>query len=116
MERKQAEQQTSAAHTPGPWTYDRGVVPPDGPQRYSTVSSADGDLAIAEVNDLIPEGIANARLIAAAPDLLAAAQTVLADLNARIEAARGGPVPLFRGIADLHAAIARATAADGSRS
>jgi hypothetical protein len=59
-------------HTPGPWTYDSGIIPPDGPGRYSTVSTYDGDTDIAEVNDLIAQGSANAKLIAAAPDLLEA--------------------------------------------
>ncbi|WP_186084851.1 hypothetical protein [Burkholderia gladioli] len=62
--------------TPGPWSYDRGVIPPDGPGRYSTVS-ADGDVVIAEINDLIPGGIANAKLIAAAPELVEALSELL---------------------------------------
>ena len=53
----------------------------------------------------------NARLIAAAPKLLEAAQIVLAGLNARIDQASNARmlVPVFEGIADLHAAIAKAT-------
>ena len=48
---------------------------------------------------------------AAFGDLLAAAQLVLAGLNARIDdaVANGKPVPVFDGIADLHSAIAKAT-------
>lgn len=55
-------------------------------------------------------GEANARLIAAAPDLLAAAEDVLAGLDARIEAAIAAnlPLPVFNGISDLHTAICRA--------
>lgn len=51
-----------------------------------------------------------ALLFAAAPDLLAAAETVLAGLNARIGIAskKGLPVPVFDGIADLHDAINKA--------
>ncbi|WP_186056532.1 hypothetical protein [Burkholderia gladioli] len=67
--------------TPGPWSYDRGIIPPDGPGRYSTVS-ADGDVVVAEINDLIPEGIANAKLIAAAPELVEAAKIGLQYIEA----------------------------------
>lgn len=56
----------NAGLTQGPWTHDSGIVPPDGPGRYSTISAEDDDLSIAEVNDLIPEGAANAAYIAAA--------------------------------------------------
>jgi hypothetical protein len=49
----------------------------------------------------------------AADELLAAAQAVLAGLNARIEAAVAAkaPMPVFNGIADLHDAIGKATGA-----
>lgn len=55
--------------------------------------------------------IAKAQLIAAAPRLLAAAQTVLAGLNNRIETALPSRVPVFDGIAELHSAVAEATGA-----
>ena len=55
----------SAAHTPGPWTilpntphFVRAMHPTDGMQPVATVYHFDGELE------------ANARLIAAAPDLL----------------------------------------------
>lgn len=49
--------------------------------------------------------------MAAAPALLAAAETVLAGLNARIDNADPSAVPIFAGIADLHDAIAAARGA-----
>lgn len=54
--------------------------------------------------------VAHCPLHAAASELLAAAKKVLADLNARIDAASaaGEPVPVFGGIAALYAAIAKA--------
>jgi len=64
-----------AKHTPGPWEYDYGIVPPDGPEKYSDIYVIGDDrepIIIAEFNNCIPEGQANARLIAAAPDLLEA--------------------------------------------
>lgn len=59
-------------HTAGPWKWDSGIVPPDGPERYADIYTEGGDTIIASFNDLIPEGQANARLIAAAPELLEA--------------------------------------------
>jgi len=68
-----AEQSDAAAkHTPGPWEWDCGIIPPDGPGRYADIYKDGGDLIIATFNDQIAEGHANARLIAAAPDLLEA--------------------------------------------
>ena len=53
---------------------------------------------------------ANARLIAASKDLLEAAEAVLADLDARIQAdvAAGRPVPIFRGLGAMHDAVSKA--------
>lgn len=64
------------AHTPGPWEWDAGLVPPDGPHRYADIYVNGGETIIAEFNDNIPEGRANARLIAAAPDMLEALKLI----------------------------------------
>lgn len=64
----------AVGHTPGPWGWDAGIVPPDGPERYADIYVDGDDTIIARFNDQIPEGRANARLIAAAPDLLVAAK------------------------------------------
>jgi hypothetical protein len=48
------------------------------------------------------------RLRAINTELVGAAQKVIAGLNARIDAAPRHAVPVFDGIAELHAAIARA--------
>jgi hypothetical protein len=86
-------------HTPGPWILN---------SEKSSVWS--GDTIIAAITLKRPETEADARLIAAAPDLLNAAEKVLAGLNARIDASAGpcGKTPVFDGIADLHDAIAKA--------
>ena len=89
-------------HTPGPWAVD-GAGP--------TAMVRGADLSIVAVRHRLPSATheANARLIAAAPDLLEAARIVLAGLHARIDAAPPTSVPVFDGIADRAAAIARAT-------
>ncbi len=59
---------TKATHTPGPWVVESGgssVVTPGG-------------RAIADIpNDIDEEEVANARLIAASPDLLSACRKIL---------------------------------------
>ena len=59
-------------HTPGPWSYDHAPQDYDGAgsPAYSTITAENGEIVIAEINDLIPSGLANARLIVAAPALL----------------------------------------------
>lgn len=118
-----------AEHTPGEWV----AIPPNKVGKHwrvgvrgklggsGPVSGADvlWDLAVignGVPGDTLDTEEANARLIAAAPDLLAAAREVLAGLNARIDAASaaGKPVPMFAGVASLHAAIAKATGQPGA--
>lgn len=102
---------SEAKHTPGPWR----------------VFIAKGGHAIIGIGELTGEGVAdcgfgvwrggseeamaNARLIAAAPELLEAAQTVLAGLLVRIDAAPSSSKPVFNGIAELHDAINKAAGA-----
>lgn len=59
-----------SAHTPGPWFWADNV--PDAPPHYRMIVDADGDT----VCDPSPMGEADARLIAAAPELLAFAERV----------------------------------------
>ncbi len=77
-------------HTPGPWDWDRQLqdVQFDGGSDLEPTGTLEvyvdaGDTIIADVNGLIPEGKANANLIKAAPDLLAALESVVAQRNAR---------------------------------
>jgi hypothetical protein len=111
MEGKQMSQ-----HTPGTWE----VGEEDSFQRIAFIEilADDGRTTVAHVQcsaenttfeKLTDEDRANARLIAAAPDLLAAAQSALAGLNARIDAAPKDKVPVFAGIAALQDAISKAT-------
>jgi len=97
------------SHTPGPW-YDSG--PHEAYLGDHSIGSVDVRVAQVMRDGLDDEeGADNARLIAAAPELLKAAQIVLAGLNARIDQASNArmPVPVFNGIADLHNAIVKAT-------
>ncbi len=57
-------------HTPGPWGYWSGYNAYD--RIEAQVTAEGGDIVIASYNHLIAEGEANAKLIAAAPELLAA--------------------------------------------
>ncbi len=62
------------SHTPGPWK--------TGPINYADVYAADGELVALvpkrfdENEEIFPETLANARLIAAAPDILRALKYV----------------------------------------
>jgi hypothetical protein len=79
-------------HTPGPWavepySHGAGDVRVSGPRylprpRFGSVAMALANLAGPMNADCIAEMHANARLIAAAPDLLAAAERVTAAFRA----------------------------------
>lgn len=59
-------------HTPGPWTAAEQF---DGDESLGIAVSA-GRQEIVRIHDIGSEGFANARLIAAAPDLLAALREI----------------------------------------
>ena len=61
--------QEGGTHTPGPWSFDYGTVPPDGPGTYADIYVDGGDTIIAHFNNQIVEGRATARLIAASPTM-----------------------------------------------
>lgn len=65
-------------------------------------------LALAILDD---DAHALGQAFAAVPQLLTAAETVLAGLMERIDNADPKAVPVFKGIADLHAAVAKARGA-----
>lgn len=70
-------------HTPGPWAWDAGIIPPDGPGNYADIYVLGEDrepIILAEFNDSLPEGRANARLMTAAPELLALAHQYRNDM------------------------------------
>ena len=83
----------SAAHTPGPWTFKRGVY------RIEVRTTPERSYAFSLSDE------ANARLIASAPELLEALEAVLPDLEHYV--ATHGPGPDKR-LAIARAAIAKA--------
>lgn len=89
----------SAQHTPAPWYWSDNV--PDFPKNHCIIVDANG-FTIAEPS---PMGEADARLIAAAPDLLAALQMVnrIWSHDQTANLAPDSPVAIVR------AAIAKAT-------
>jgi hypothetical protein len=96
-----------SAHCPGPWTI--GKRSRGG---YTSIN-ADGWQSLAKVvtvmegdNRPFSEGVANAHLIAAAPDLLASLQVMLRDYAAVHDI---GDVEMQPAIYQARAAIAKAT-------
>lgn len=88
----------TSKHTPGPWSYQEwGRLILDSGQGSSRLQ-----VATVALNTRRDEGTANARLIAAAPELLAAALLI-------VETIEGGPTRPADAISAIRAAIAKAT-------
>ena len=87
-------------HTPGPWTVERDSTV-DGYTVWR--ASSMGDLFIAQVKRQKGEEASNARLIAAAPDLLAAAQELAESVSGGLKTNRSRAAH-----AAVYAAIAKA--------
>ncbi len=98
-------------HTPGPWEYLGDAEERECRVRQATsVRRGNGYFSELTICESVSSK-ANAKLIAAAPDLLTAAVEVMKGLNERIDAAVENrlPTPIFVGVAALHEAIAKAT-------
>ena len=99
-------------HTPGPWNASLEAFDNDGMQE-TVIEAIRGQASVAVALDFGPENIewrpANAKLIAAAPDLLDACRKIVAafDALAPSSAARAAPM----GINAARAAIAKAVGA-----
>jgi hypothetical protein len=91
-------------HTPGPWT----IEPHNIMQR---IKAGKATVALPCMNDDVSaiQCGANARLIAAAPDMLAALQVAVSRVE--LANAEGNPI-LSAWLSDARAAIARATSKD----
>ena len=71
---------TAPAHTPGPWNYDNACNPDFRLFVYSESDSDRDDTSVCGITDG-PKAEANARLIAAAPELLASLKELVDSLN-----------------------------------
>lgn len=84
-----------AAHTPGPWKFGKELTARSGEWLVSFDAGSKGrGIAIAETRAGSGNEEANARLIAAAPQLLEALQTTAANLRSW-KAANGGGIKTF---------------------
>ena len=94
--------------TPGPWYYDRYCsVAPFG--KYAIGAKGIRSIAVttgSALSELTAENEANARLIASAPDLLAALEKAARELGCYV--ASGGPKSTVDAYQSARAAIARA--------
>ena len=86
-------------HTPGPWKEDTGVIMGD----YFWIAQMELTGGEDELGEKIQK--ANARLIAAAPDLLAMLKTVTAELEAEVNDTYRGHTTGCNG--DMHPAYVR---------
>ena len=96
-------------HTPGPWDVQdvfEGRIPIDAPQKSTGYDGAT-EICLVSAEDDERQG-ANARLIAAAPDMLAALEKCVSLLN-RIQESEDGPLPMpWPEIQEAEAAISKA--------
>jgi hypothetical protein len=92
----------TAKHTPGSWAINGSEIEGDG----MTVAT------ITDYRTLTPRQVANAKLICAAPELLAALECLLGDIEQDILTDRGAHRMVKSGkrVEQARAAIAKATA------
>lgn len=109
------------SHTPGPWTIGdvQWIMSQKSGLRYSCRPITAGSWEVAQVweDDCDREMEANVRLVAAAPDLLAACQTIRNDCQAVLDGddfSGMSDAELFRAFLNvLRPAIAKAEGTDG---
>lgn len=107
-----------SAHTPGPWLFVAEGTECDGVNvRYSvssedatSIASGQSQEHMADISGAILEGecIANARLIAAAPELLAALRDLIEQFEEHDERNREPECPVCYAVQQARAAIAKA--------
>jgi hypothetical protein len=94
--------ETKQTHTPGPWEL-REPNCPDGPHKYGIQQINDG-WTVADINSDIEQGEeeANARLIAAAPEMLEALEGLLSEMR------DGQDSPSLGAMQKVYAAVCKA--------
>ena len=99
--------ETKNEFTPGPWTVDRLRIIRNGTQPTGLFNVADcADPTANQRDGNIEERIANAKLIAASPDMLAALEAIHAALNQPVHHS-GTHTPETADVLRMDAAIAR---------
>lgn len=108
---------TETKHTPGPWTFSKSDIFGDIRYYIAQADNAKYTPHYSDVATLIAETVstereaiqeANARLIAAAPELLAALKAMVA-LDEEEHQRGPGDIDICKEVQDAYAAIAKAT-------
>ena len=95
-------------HTPGPWHFTEGGSQKKG-DYYAHIGAETSMTILASMNEHHPAAGANARLIAAAPEMLEALVTALPYIEAAEEEEAYKPGAVAKVTKQVRAAIARAT-------
>ena len=105
-------------HTPGPWTVETpalGYIPEDDPESAFdgvSVFDADGHLVAIMPIDLYPDWYDNARLVATAPELLAALSDFVSHYTELTDEHDGVGEPYFTFLhEEFHSVVEQARAA-----
>lgn len=95
--------QHAERHTPGPWTLDEEPETDDAASRGYRIYGPHGESVIAEIFPrpyLVTVNVANARLIAAAPELLSELEAAMSDVDCYCQHGQG--------LCNAHEVIAKA--------
>lgn len=104
---------TKASHTPGPWDYGtEGFYTPEYAKDYDLINQRNRVIGVVKLYCENDERHANARLIAAAPELLEACKFVMKYHNMHLDKADGDELP-FQLADAVQAAITKALAKEG---
>jgi hypothetical protein len=104
---------SAVKHTPGPWELEgdvEWVMDDAGGHRHLIIRAPDGwNVALVQADEDDEEQVANARLIVAAPDLLAALRALVWQIDRDDSVVWEDGSPAAAMLLDARAAIAKAT-------